>query len=263
MPLEQRRNWYSPVADVYYHVRAKYPPELVDRTVVLARLSPATSLLEIGCGPGNATVAVAPVGCAMTCLEPNVDFCRLACEHCASYPNVTIDHTTFEEWQVPATQFDALLAANSWHWLAPKIKYAKAAAALRQDGHLILLWNLTPELPAEVYQAIESVFQAYAPSLARYEGAEIQAEILQGFGREILDSGYFDNLVIEQTASTVTYSIDRYLQLLSTFGRLEPSAQELLFAGVRAQLAKFGDRVQLSFLSATCIARKASSRIDN
>lgn len=192
-----------------------------------------------------------------------MDFCRLAQQRCAPYPNIAIHHTTFEEWEVPATQFDAVLAANSWHWLAPEIKYAKAAAALRKDGHLILLWNLTPELRAEVYQAIESVFQAHAPSLARYEGAEIQAEILQGFGQEILDSGYFDNLVIEQTASTVTYNIDRYLQLLSTFGRLEPPAQELLFAGLRSQLAKFGDRVQLSFLSAACIARKVSSRIDN
>ncbi len=256
--LEQRRNWYSPVADVYYNARPQYPKELIDRSVVLAQLSSDTTILEVGCGPGNATVAFARSGFSMTCLEPNQDFCHLAQHNCKPYPNVGIHNTSFEDWELEAKQFNAVLSANAFHWIPPEIRYTKAAAALRDDGFLILLWNLTPEPNYEVYQAIEEVYQAYAPSFVRYEGAKIQAEILRGFGQEILDSCCFKELVVEQTASEVTYSIDDYLNLLSTLRRLEPQAKELLFAGLREKLEKFGDSVQLSFLSSVHVARKDS-----
>jgi SAM-dependent methyltransferase len=72
--LEQRRNWYSPVADVYYNARPPYPEPLINRSITLAQLSADASILEVGCGPGNATVASAPFGFSITCLEPNLDF---------------------------------------------------------------------------------------------------------------------------------------------------------------------------------------------
>jgi|SRR5919202_860590 SAM-dependent methyltransferase len=260
MDLEQRRTWYSPVADVYYNARPHYPKELIDRSVALAQLDSDASILEVGCGPGNATVAFAQFGFSMTCIEPNQDFCRLAQHNCDQYPKVTICNTSFEEWELEAKQFNAVLSANAFHWIPPEIRYTKAAAAMCDNGFLILLWNLTPEPKYEVYQAIEEVYQAYAPSLVRYEGAQIQAEILRGFGQEILDSNCFKELVVEQTACEVTYSIDDYLKLLSTLRRLEPQAKELLFAGLREKLEKFGDSVQLEFLSAVHVARKAPVR---
>ena len=254
--LEQRRNWYSPVADIYYNARPQYPKELIDRSVVLAQLSSDASILEVGCGPGNATVAFAQLDFSMTCIEPNPNFYHLAQRNCTPYPNVAIHNTSFEEWELEAKQFNTVLSANAFHWISPEIRYTKAAAALRDNGFLILLWNLTPEPKYEVYQAIEEVYQAYAPSFVRYEGAEIQAEILRGFEQEVLNSGYFKELVVEQTACEVTYSIDDYLKLLSTHRGLEPQAEELLFAGLREKLEKVGDSVQLSFLSAVHVARK-------
>ena len=254
--LEQRRNWYSPVADLYYNARPQYLQELIDRAVILAQLSTGSSILEVGCGPGNATAAFARFGFPLTCLDPNPDFCKLARLNCSPYPNVSIHNTSFEEWESAPKQFDAMLAANALHWISPEIRYAKAAAALRDRGFLILLWNLTPEPKYEVYQAIEPVYRAYAPSLVRYEGAQIQAEILKGFGKEILDSGYFKELVVEQTACEITYSINDYLKLLSTLRKLESPAKELLFTGLREQLAKFGDSIELSFLAAVQVARK-------
>lgn len=254
--LEQRKNWYSPVADIYYNARPNYPKSLIDQSIVLAQLSSDASILEVGCGPGNATVAYAQLGFLMTCLEPNLDFCHFAQRNCMPYPNIAIHNTSFEEWQLEAKQFNAVLSANAFHWIPSEIRYAKAAAALEDKGFLILLWNLTPEPKYEVYQVIEEMYQAYAPSFVRYEGAEVQTEILRGFGQEVLDSGFYKELVVEHTMCEVTYSIDDYLKLLSTLRRLEPQAKELLFAGLREKLEKIGDSVQLSFLSAVQVARK-------
>ena len=49
MDLEQRRTWYSPVADIYYNARPHYPKELIDRSVALAQLDSDASILEVGC----------------------------------------------------------------------------------------------------------------------------------------------------------------------------------------------------------------------
>jgi SAM-dependent methyltransferase len=254
--FDRGRTWYSPVAEIYYDARPAYPASQVERAVALAQLSSKASVLEIGCGSGNATVAFARYDFLMTCLEPNPDFCQLTQRNCAAYPNVEICNTTFEEWQLKERQFDAVLSANAFHWISPEIKYVKAAEALHDNGFLILLWNLTPEPSYEVYQAIEEIYQTHAPSLVRYEGAETQAEILKGFGQEIQDSGCFRNLVMEQISCNVTYTIDRYLNLLSTLRKLEPQAKDLLFAGLREKLEPFGDRIELSFLSAVHVAHK-------
>lgn len=253
--VEQKRTWYSPVAEIYYNARPAYPQEHISRAIALAQLSPDASILEVGCGPGNATVAFAQFGFAMTCLEPNPDFCHLAQRNCAPYPNVKIYNTTFEDWHNQGHQFHAVLAANAFHWIPPEIRYAKAAEALREGGYLVLLWKLTPEPRYAVYQALEEVYQAYAPSLVRYEGAETQADILRGFAQDILDSGCFQNLVTEQIACEVTYSIDNFLNLLSTLRRLEPQTKDLLFAGLREKLQN-DDTIQLSFLSAVHVAQK-------
>jgi hypothetical protein len=85
---------------------------------------------------------------------------------------------------------------------------------------------------------------------------ETQAEILKGFGQEIQDSGCFKNLVMEQILCNVTYSIDQYLNLLSTLRRLKPQAKDVLFSGLREKLKPFGDQIELSFLSAVHVAKK-------
>ena len=254
--IEQKKTWYSPVANIYYSARPPYPKENIDRAVTLAQLDSDASILEIGCGPGNATVAFAKFGFSMKCLEPNQDFCNLLRDNCASYPNVTICNTSFEEWKTEVQQFDAVLSANAFHWIPPEIRYVKAAKALKQDGSLILLWNLTPEPRYEIYQAIKEVYKAYAPSLVRYEGVGMQTEILNSFEQNILNSGCFKQLLTKQISCEVTYSIDEYFNLLSTLRKLQPQTKKLLFEELRSQLEKFGDNIQLTFLSAVHVAKK-------
>ena len=155
-----------------------------------------------------------------------------------------------------ARRFDAVLCANAFHWISPKIKYTKAAEALHRDGSLILLWNMTPEPKYEIYQAIKEVYRIYAPTLVRYEGVEIQTEILNGFGKDILASCCFKELLTQTRSCKVTYSIDEYLDLLSTLRKLNPETKKSLFKELRSKLKSFGDNIQLSFLSTVQIAKK-------
>lgn len=258
--LEQRKHWYSSVADAYNKVRPRYPKNLIHRVVELAQLSSEATILEVGCGPGTATVAFARVGFSMVCLEPNQELCQLARQNCAQYPKVEIRNTTFEEWKLEPERFNAVLAATSFNWISPEIRYPKAAAALQDNGALILLWN-TGALPQdEVYQVLDEVYKIHAPSLARYESRETQSESLRSVGQSVIDSGQFKDLVSEQVVCEVTYSINDYLMLLNTYSpylELDQESRDSLFEGLREKIEQnFGGSIQLSYLCAFHIARK-------
>jgi SAM-dependent methyltransferase len=257
---EQIKNWYGKVADAYNKTRPRYPQELIYRAVEIAQLPSDAIILEVGCGPGIATVPFAQLGFSIICLEPSQDAYQLAQQNCASYPSVEITNTTFEEWELETERFHAVLAANAWHWVPPEVGYPKAAAALQENGSLILLWNMTPQPPYEVYQALNEVYQVQAPSLARYEHRQTQAQILRGIEQNVIDSGQFKNLVSEQLACEITYSIDDYLTLLSTLSpymMLEPQKRNALFEGLQEVLERSCLRsIQVSYLSAFQIAQK-------
>lgn len=257
--LEQRRHWYSPAAEAYNQVRPRYPQELIDQVIEITQISSHSTLLEVGCGPAIATPAFATLGCSMLCLEPNPDFYDLAQQNCELYPNVGIQNCSFEEWKLEAKKFDAVLAASSFHWISPDVSYPKAVAALRPEGHLILLWNKELQPRDKVYQQLSEVYESNAPSLdRRYEDSAMQAEILNELGQMAIESGQFKDMVSRQIEVKVTYSVDQYLMLLNTYSphlKLEPQQKQRLFKGLRQVLEQNGETIQLCYVSAFNIAR--------
>jgi len=259
--LETRKNWYSDVAEAYNRFRPRYPQEIINGAVEIAQLPPQATILELGCGPGNATLAFAELGFSMICLEPNLVACNLAKQSCAVYPQVEIQQKTFEEWELETGKFDAVLAATSFHWINPEFGNSKIAQALRNHGALILLWNMTPQPEYEVYQSFREVYQKYAPSLDRYEDIQTQKEIVQALGQKAIDSGKFKNLVSEQIVCKVNYYIDDFLLLLSTYTpylKLDIETRNCLFAELRKKIEdNYGGNIQITYISAFQVAKKA------
>jgi len=142
---ELKEAWYSPVAEAYQATRPSYPSDLIDKAIKAAKLSSSSRILELGCGPGTATVAFAQLGFPLVCLEPNPNFCAMARMHCHPCASVQVINQSFEDWDLEPEAFDAVLAASSIHWIPAEIAYAKASRALKPDGHLILLWNKEPQ----------------------------------------------------------------------------------------------------------------------
>ncbi|BDA66634.1 methyltransferase type 12 [Rivularia sp. IAM M-261] len=265
--LEQRKVWYSPAAEAYNKARPRYPQQLIQRTVELIQLQDNANILEVGCGPGIATVAFAKLGYNMLCVEPNPDFCSLTRQNCQDYPNIEVINTSFEESQLETNKFDAVLAATSFHWIPAEVGYPKAASCLKDNGYLILLWNMRLEPSYEIYQKFIKIYEQYAPSLlekyeGEYEGRQKQEEHLKSFGEIVLESGQFQDLITEYIPCELTYSIDDYFALLNSYSpylNLEPQAKEALFAALREKIEDEhleGASIQLSFLSGFNIARK-------
>ena len=259
--LKQKKTWYSSAANAYNQARPRYPEKIINRVVELTKITRNGIILELGCGPGNATLSFAKQGFTMICVELNQDFCQLAKHNCSSYENVKIINSSFEEWKLESGKFDAVLAANSFHWLSPEIAYTKAAQALHKNGWLIQLWNMNTEPDYEVYQLLQPVYQNYAPHLDRYEGKETQKDIQKSLGEMIINSGKFIDLLSEHLACELTYSVDDYLTLLSTFSpylKLEEHTRKSLFSQLREKINQdLGGKITLYYLCAFHIARNA------
>jgi len=260
---ELRKAWYSPAANAYQATRPSYPSDMIDKAIKAAKLSSSSRILELGCGPGTATVAFAQLGCPMVCLEPNPDFWAMARMNCQPYPAVQVINQSFEEWDLEPEAFDAVLAASSMHWIPAEIGYAKASDALKEDGHLILLWNKEPQPSAALQAALAEVYQRHAPALGRSEDRATQERILSGLGQMMLDSGRFHNLVTATVECSLTYTADQTIALLSTYSlylKLDPLLRSALFAGLKQCLVEQGvGEIQLSYLSTYHLAQKIAS----
>lgn len=259
----QRKTWYSSIAQVYNQVRPRYPQKIIEFAVELAQLPPEAKIIEVGCGPGIATVAFAERGFSMLALEPSLEMCQLAHQNCVSYPNVKIQQTLFEEWQPEPQKFNAFLAATSFHWIPSKVRYIKASEVLEDNGFLILLWNMSLQPQYEVYQTLKDVYELHAPSLVHYEDHKKQEEILCEQVQNIIESGYFINVVSKQMPCEITYKTDDYLMLLSTLSPyigLDSQVRNALFEGLKEKIEKYyGGKIQLSYLSAVQVAQKSKS----
>ncbi|MEM6254731.1 MAG: class I SAM-dependent methyltransferase [Cyanobacteria bacterium P01_D01_bin.156] len=259
-PMEQRKRWYSSAAEAYDQVRPHYPISLINRVVDIAQISSHSSILEIGCGPATATVSFAPLGCSITCLEPNSEFTRLAQQNCQPYPNITIKNVSFEEWPLSRGCFDYVLAATSFHWIPAEVGYAKAASALNDNGKLILLWNKELQPNHRVYQQLANIYQHHAPELARYEDLSTQQIVLDSLGNLVLESGHFQEMVSERVTTQVTYSSSEYLALLTTYSpylQLSASTRQALFKDLKIFINEtLGGKLELAYTSAFHIAQK-------
>lgn len=156
---------FGEVAELYDRARPSYPQALVDD--VLAAIPDAANarVLEVGAGTGQATTLFAPHVGALIALEPDPAMATIAERHTASMDHVSVVVDGFEEWVTALPPFDAILAAHCWHWVDPRIAYAKARALLQPEGVLAAFWNVPNLEVSPLYGLINDAYREHAPTL--------------------------------------------------------------------------------------------------
>jgi len=258
--LEERGAWYTPAAEAYARGRPAYDPALIAQVVAAAGLTASSRVLELGCGPGTATAALAPLGCSLLALEPNPAFCALANQRCRSFSNVTVEPLAFETWPLQAAAFDAVLAASSFHWIEPAVACTKAAAALRPGGALILLWNKELQPSEAFHQRSAPLYAELAPQLHRREDRSTQVAILNALEAVLIDPQFFSPPLSGLVDSRFSSSAERYLDLLASYSgylQLDPEVRNLLFERLHLLMeSEWDGQLPLTLLSGWQVARK-------
>lgn len=205
-------------ADVqrYDRARPRYPATLVERIV---EGSPGTEVLDVGCGTGIAARQFQAAGCTVLGVEPDArmaEFARVA--------GVPVEVATFEAWQPHGRTFDAVIAAQSWHWIDPLAGADKAAVVLRPEGRLAIFSHVF-EPPIEIAEPFAAALRLATPDspLARQPARRplrtyqtIYAKVVD----TIRDTGHFREPERWQFDWQQTYARDQWLDLLPTTGGL-------------------------------------------
>ena len=155
--MEQRFT-FDQVASVYSKARPDYPDALVDDVVAYAALKPADRIFEIGCGAGQATKGFARRGFPILATDPGAEMLVQARESLGAFGNVTFLETTFEQWPVEPAAFRLIVAAQSWHWVSPAVRFPKAAEALSPAGSLAVFGHVPVGLPGPLLDRFREIY---------------------------------------------------------------------------------------------------------
>ena len=244
---ESLRQTFDTVAALYHEARPSYPDRLYDELISLARLAPdEDALLEIGCGPGQATIPLARRGFAITAVELGAALAAEARRNLADFPRVIVVNADIETWQPPGVAaFGLVFAATAWHWIDPAVRYLKAWELLRPGGHLAL-WEAAHVIPDNgdpFFREIQDVYDEIGEGVP--PGTDFpKPDTLADRGAEIEASGLFTDVAIRRFDWEIRYTAEAYIRLLDTFSGHIAMARwqrRRLYGEIRRRLAQRPD----------------------
>lgn len=251
-----RRTLFNSVAALYDAARPGYPQALVEDIVALSRIPAEGHILEIGCGPGKATLPFARRGYSLLCLELGEDLAALARENCRPYPRVEVQTTAFEAWETQERAFDLVISAQAFHWIPPEIGYPKVQQALKPAGTMALFWNQRPDSDTAFFNALGELYRAKAPHLVQEErGWEAWARRIE---TEINETGLFSPVQVRTYPWQQQYTADQYLTLLNTYSdhlNLADEVRQELFASIRELVQAYGGIVTRPYVTVLFLAQ--------
>ena len=252
-----KRVTFDRVAADYDATRPRYPEELIEAVIALSGIPDGGRILEVGPGPGNATLPFARRNYRMTCIELGAQLAALARANCRPYPQVEIITGAFEDWPLQSRAYDLFLSAEAFHWIPPEIGYPKAAAALKKGGSAALFWILSQESADDLFQAIDDLFEAWSPQISAPERKITPEWLVPIITKNIEQSNAFNPVTVQQFAWSGSYSGERYARLLGTMSanQLETGEKRRFLAEITATVDRFGGRITVPFLSVLFHAR--------
>ena len=241
-----RRVLFDQVAELYDEVRPRYPDALIEDVLALSDLPADGRILEVGPGPGNATLPFARRGYRMLCIELGPRLAALAAAHCRPYPNVQVRQGAFEAWELEEGAFDLVLSAEAFHWIPPQISYPKAARALKDTGALALFWTVMLDPGTALSRALGAVYREVAPSLENPLYSPTAEWLIGQITGNFRACGCFGPVTVRQYDMCQTYDTARYLKLIRTFSShraLDPETRAVLLARTGAAVERHGGQV--------------------
>lgn len=255
--MEQRFT-FDAIASLYDATRPNYPDALYQDIAAAAALAPGEAILEVGCGSGRATQGLARLGAPILALDPGAALLEVAHQRLAAFPNVRFAQTTFEDWPLERASFRLVAAAQCWHWIAPEVRFAKAAEALKTNGFLAVFGNVSMPLATPLGPALDRLYARYAPRLL--ESAPGDWYLPGGVAAKLFaESTFFGPATHRRYPWKRRHDAAGYVDLLrsrSDCQILEPSQREALTAAVAETIEAHGGPFEADYEAHLYLARR-------
>ena len=219
--------------------------------------------LKYGPGTGQATLPFAERGYEITAVELGDELAKKAHETLASYPNVEIITSAFEDAELPDQHYDLIYSATAFHWIKPEFKFAKPHELLKTNGYLAIIH--TEHVSDE---AGDAFFHASWPIYRKYDRADSQTDVLDFMlphlkeltPPERIDEKLFSLESFTVFPMTLSYRSWEYAGLLATYSPhlAMPEGRRMAFLKeIESLIDKdFGGHIDKHYGMTLTIARK-------
>ena len=281
--IRQYGKVFDEIAVEYDRRRPGYPGELVDQACRVAGIGSGAHVLEVGCGTGQLTRALAARGLHVTALEPGNSLIALARQNLEGAGEVEFVNARFEDALLPRERFQAVFCASAFHWLDPEVSWQKVADVLVPGGTLALVQYFGLEEPRskQDQDAVLAAIRKVAPDVganwpvyrdldATLGGVEQRrgnvSEVWAWLGSYDLAQDYagglFDDVQVAVMPKLVQHTADELNALfrtLSPYARLSPGQRQALEREHEALYERLGRPIRASTVAALVTARRGGS----
>ena len=263
-----RKLEFTGMGELYDRARPPYPPELFRQLDNHFNFRLGQTTLEIGCGTGKATEHLAVRGLTVTGIDIAPDLLAVANGKLKGC-KVSLLQSSFEDFRAPEASFNYIVAAQAFHWIDPAIASKKTRLLLKENGAVILIWNIRRDADSPERAAIDALYGKYAPSLLTRPWQETgpatgTSQTAYNEARTMLEKDIADGLFRNLKTFTVgwqqTYTTEDYLSLLDTYSehkRLKPDERNHLYAALKTFINEKGGRITIPYDCVALTARAA------
>lgn len=259
------RATFNEIAALYDEMRPSYPAQVFDDVVSVCGVKAVSSLLEIGCGTGHATLQFAGRGLRVHGVELGANMAAIARQRLREFPLVSVEVADFDHWETTA-HYDLAYSATAYHWLNPATREQRITSMLRPRGWLVIWRNrhIRNGSSDAFIDAAHPIYLREAPALLKKRIELPRPHEVAETEREPLTSGLIEELPPRVYFWQKDYTAAEYVQMLDTHSDhrlLDAACRQRLFDTLTKIIdVQFGGSVTMDYATVLQMARRKIQR---
>lgn len=161
---EDSKKRFSNRAENYKKYRPHYPSEIIDFLTDTHILNKDSVVADIGSGTGFLSELFLQNGNLVYCVEPNDNMRQAAEQSFKTLPNFRSINGSAEATELSENQVDIITVAQAFHWFDIDEIRVEFSRILKNNGYVILIWNVRKNDANEFMKSYEDLLNKYGKS---------------------------------------------------------------------------------------------------
>ncbi len=150
---------FTGTAEFYSKFRPQIPSEVVNHIKERFSLDETGTLLDLGCGVGQSTYAIAPLLERTVAIDPDPDMLKMARKNCPLGLNIDWQNKSDADVTTKDGPYRLVISSRSFHWMEQDILLPKLLKIIEENGGIAVIgdgsfWTGEDEWQKEIKKVI-------------------------------------------------------------------------------------------------------------